>query len=399
MNTFFTQFKKEAEEIRLTQRERNAIQLRLEDAMREHPLQSNAGVSTPSPYFFFMPRFMAPLAFVLILAVVGGGTAYAAESAVPGDLLYAVKVAVTEPLRGSLAISLEAKASWHAESAVRRMQEAETLTARGTFTSEAAVELEENLDAHVAQVNAITDIIDEKDPVLAASISARLASSLGAHGVVVSRLGSGSEDSTTRKESGDFAERVNTRERTLALADKARSSSRSEGKASDTLAVQTFAQMTAPIAPAAAETSDADLAAAIEIEANASTTLAAAEVKLGTLKEMLAATTMLKIKDQIAEVRAQIERARIKRENGDVSSAKHNATRALRDAATLQAFLEAQGKFHEKILPRVLNVNAEGESTHTPSEEAQNKDARKDEKTDDEEDALPPEVPTTRLQF
>ena len=83
---------------------------------------------------------MIILVIVAVLAL-GGGASFVAESSVPGDALYVVKTSVNEEVRGILAVGAEADAKWEAELAVRRLEEATKLEARGELTAEAATEL------------------------------------------------------------------------------------------------------------------------------------------------------------------------------------------------------------------------------------------------------------------
>ena len=76
------------------------------------------------------------LACVLIIFIIGGGTAYASEASLPGDLLYAIKILVREPIEGALAISETSQADWKIELVSRRLTEAETLAARGAISVE-----------------------------------------------------------------------------------------------------------------------------------------------------------------------------------------------------------------------------------------------------------------------
>jgi hypothetical protein len=77
---------------------------------------------------------LAGLLIAAILAM-GGGTAAAAENAVPGDLLYPIKTQVNEEVRAALAISPEAKAAWEAKRAERRLEESEKLAETGKLTT------------------------------------------------------------------------------------------------------------------------------------------------------------------------------------------------------------------------------------------------------------------------
>lgn len=81
--------------------------------------------------YFSINRFIAMISASLALVGAGGGVlAYAAESALPGDLLYSVKVGVNEPVVTLLQHTPKEKARWAARKLERRMDEAVTLVMR-----------------------------------------------------------------------------------------------------------------------------------------------------------------------------------------------------------------------------------------------------------------------------
>jgi hypothetical protein len=362
MNNFFSNIQKEARKIALTPAERENMRLRLEGVMQAHAIPAMGAV--PSPYFSsLISRISVPIALVLIIAVGGGGLTYAAEGTLPGDLLYPVKISVNESVRGAFAFSDESKAEWHATAAERRMEEAETLADKGSLTPEVRSELEANFEEHAERVAEVVERAEAKDAVRAANIRTRFTSSLAAHASVIARLGDGSEDSATRRESKDFAERINERERKFARADSAISVTIARDT-SGTLAVRTASKVNleAP-APTLAIAIDTDTAVAIELEGNASTTLAEAEEAFTEVAVHLDATTSSEVRYQISRIRAQIGEARGQREEGDTSSARSAGERALKDAATLRAFLRAQFRSERNILPATLSPEPESENT------------------------------------
>lgn len=128
---------------------------------KENILKQVMKTPVVSPYiqktiwsFFKTHRsFAYVLGSVLTFVVLGGGLAYAAEGSVPGDLLYPVKIRVTEPIRDALAITPAEKASWDAEKAVRRLNEAETLANKNKLTPQYQNELEQNFNKNVNDFN------------------------------------------------------------------------------------------------------------------------------------------------------------------------------------------------------------------------------------------------------
>ena len=194
---------------------------------------SSAPRSTPGLYYFFAPQFMAPVAALLVV-VLGGGTAYAAQGSLPGDALYTIKVSVSEPVMGALAFSTEDKIKFHTEAAQTRLEEAEVLASQDRLDASAAAMIESNLDKHLAKRTELAAALDAEDLETSVEVSARLDSSIAAHGDVLAALGDGSSNSTTRENSNALASKVRS----------ARSSRGGEGTV--TLAM---AKSAAPIAP------------------------------------------------------------------------------------------------------------------------------------------------------
>jgi hypothetical protein len=167
MTNFNEQFHTLAHDVRLTEAERRRIHTALRAAA--------APRATPSPFFAnpYALRFAYALAVLVILVGAGGGAAYASEDALPGDVLYPVKVAVTEPVIGAFASTPEAKLAWNAKVAETRLDEATALAAKGTLTATTSEELAANFNAHA-------DAIPSNDTRFKALIAAKSGNVLAA---------------------------------------------------------------------------------------------------------------------------------------------------------------------------------------------------------------------------
>src|SRR3989344_8256453 len=205
MNNFLTNLKKEAESIKLTPREKAVMYGAIFGAPSPQRF-------TPSPYvvFSFSLRSMVALSLVFVV-LVGSGTVYAAQGTVPGDVLYTVKVSVTEPVRAALAFSDEAKIEFHAEVAEERLEEAETLASEGRLTAAVVVQLETSLESHVQEVEVLALKIEEEHPDTAAEVGAELDASLSTHGSILASLGEDSDDDDTKQSSRALARNVQGR--------------------------------------------------------------------------------------------------------------------------------------------------------------------------------------------
>lgn len=103
--------------------------------------------------FTWRTRPMYIHATLLAALVLGGGTAAAAESALPGDPLYPMKVHVNENVRGALAIGANAEATLQTELLNERIEEAEALAAEGALSGETAVLVEARIAAQAEAAN------------------------------------------------------------------------------------------------------------------------------------------------------------------------------------------------------------------------------------------------------
>ncbi len=136
-----------AKTIRMRAAEKRALRERLVSYMEYHPARVTLReADTPrienqlaaEPYFllrFSSWQFRAfSGVFAVILLV---GTPLIAEHAVPGDVLYAMKIHVNEEVKTSLAWTPAERIAWQAERVERRIAEARQLAKDGELTTEA----------------------------------------------------------------------------------------------------------------------------------------------------------------------------------------------------------------------------------------------------------------------
>ena len=146
--------------------------------------------------FKLMPLILA------ILLTFSGGTALAANSALPGDLLYPVKVGMNEKIRGVLAFTSEAEAGYQGDLAVRRIEEIEQLIAEGKLEVTLKEKIEENFEKHSEKtLNLIEELEAKGNFEAAAAVGARFEASLKAHDELIARISDNSEFIRARLES------------------------------------------------------------------------------------------------------------------------------------------------------------------------------------------------------
>ena len=177
----------------LSHEERAEMRARLRLFMAEHPVEPTAFERFARNFTYGRARasYARPaLAGFLIIFLVGGGTSYAAADALPGDILYAIKTRVNEPITSALALSPEAKASVSATLAVRRLEEAEVLASEGRLSSAVSVEIESKFEEHLEEFEKKTTALSENDEDIetVADAQSDLEASLKVHASVLADL-------------------------------------------------------------------------------------------------------------------------------------------------------------------------------------------------------------------
>ncbi len=141
--------------VSLSAREKLQSKEVLEEFMAFRPIRAKASVPTGSLFFFFHPM---PMVALLLVVVMTTSTAAAAEGALPGDLLYPIKVHVTEEVRAVIAIQPTAKASWAIERAERRLDEAAQLSTENRLDDSKRAELALAVETHVQTAEALVEL-------------------------------------------------------------------------------------------------------------------------------------------------------------------------------------------------------------------------------------------------
>ncbi len=92
------------------------------------------------------------------IAVLFGGTAFAAEQSLPGDMLYPVKTRIVEPLIKTTKFSAEAKAAYETRLREKRAEEKQELAEKENTNKEETVRKEEDIETSTT-----TETTKEKD--------------------------------------------------------------------------------------------------------------------------------------------------------------------------------------------------------------------------------------------
>lgn len=145
------------------------------DSVNRHIVQR----VSPLPLFFNHKRMFANVMLSILLAATGGASV-AAESSLPGDLLYPVKLQLNERVRGAVTMGDKHNADWETRRVERRVEEIISLSGKtdAEVQEKITLRLEQQIgraEDHVEKLKA------EGNLEAAAAVEARLQGMLDAH--------------------------------------------------------------------------------------------------------------------------------------------------------------------------------------------------------------------------
>lgn len=156
-------------------------------------IRQNIQRSPKTTFSFLKP--MPIFAVIVIIAMLGGGTSFAAQGSLPGDLLYPVKVSFNEKVVAAFKVSAETEAAYQAELAARRLEEASELAAKNGISAETRADIESRFEAHADQVKTrIAELKTKGDVRAAADLASQFEASMKAHEAILVKLESKEED-------------------------------------------------------------------------------------------------------------------------------------------------------------------------------------------------------------
>lgn len=382
--------KNEARQIRLSAEEKALMRANI---FKQSPARSMESPYTAiSHYHWFSARFATALAACAVV-VLGGGTVYAAQAALPGDVLYPVKVGVAEPVRAALAFSTEAKVAVYADIAAERLEEAQELAAAGRLSAEAAAKIEQSLDAHLEEAEMLAVQMKAEDPESAEEASLALDATLSVHSVILATLGNESEDNDTKEYARSLARKTQTR---VAYT---RASAGGAGDASATLAItapmaaedenadsftesKTSAESAAPAPVALSAASEVQKKASEVMKTKAEAELAAAKKLFGAIEQALGASTTARAQAEFEVLEERMNGGIAVEAAGDYRAARDVYLSVYKDALALSGFLKAERRFNKHILDSLINERfgtraVDFRSTHEMEKDIPKKDVSK----------------------
>lgn len=140
-------------------------------------------------YSYVQERKFIPALSVFGILLITGGASLFAESSLPGDSLYSIKVNLNENVRGLAAVTPEAKAKFALEITDKRLQEAAILSTRGQLNAENSEIVRQQILKQVGQVkNQVASLASTNNLKAAQSIAVNFESSLKAHELILEKI-------------------------------------------------------------------------------------------------------------------------------------------------------------------------------------------------------------------
>lgn len=177
-----------AKEVKMTSQEKDKIRSFVISYVRSNPAQATFWEVLTSSVNPFMHPVPALLAVMLVVAS-GAGITYAAEKSLPGDILFPVKVGVTEEVRGMFARSEEARVEWLIDVAERRLEETEELASENRLDAKAKSQIAASFSEKTGELKDRLVSLEQRENLnISADATSRIETSLMAHQDILSKL-------------------------------------------------------------------------------------------------------------------------------------------------------------------------------------------------------------------
>jgi hypothetical protein len=172
--------------IQLNNDERESIRKSLLTYIDQNPIEETSYVIEPTRS---RTKYLPTLAVALLALVLLGGTAYASEYSVPGEMLYTMKTGVNERVLALVARSHSSKAQLEVRLADRRLEEAEKLNAQAKLSEETKAQLSTDIVEHLKTAGTHVDkMIAAKDFASVEAATAELETALTSHAKILPTL-------------------------------------------------------------------------------------------------------------------------------------------------------------------------------------------------------------------
>ncbi len=196
MTDFKDSFKVLRHDLVLSDEERS----RMREAFMAPSFEPAPPVRHASPYMHAFPWQRSLFAFTLFLAIVAGGATATAGGALPGDVLYGVKLGVNERFERIAAIGTVAKAEVDIRHAEERIQEVELLAAKGTRDLRPVDSITQSVAVYLERANeSAKTLTEEGDVGGAVQVVGRMNAALSAHAEILEAQAENETSESRRK--------------------------------------------------------------------------------------------------------------------------------------------------------------------------------------------------------
>jgi len=188
-NNFIRKLFKESKGISMDKERKNSIRNEILSFMKEHPLEKADRKLHPMRVKFGMAVFLS-------IFLAGGVMTARAESALPGEILYLVKLGVNERVESFFAFSDESKARLNIQLANRRFQEAEKLIIQKRINNKNCQQIRDGFLEHAQAIeDCVNKFNDNEMHGIAIKTASEFEASLKAHSRVLEEIKYKSENS------------------------------------------------------------------------------------------------------------------------------------------------------------------------------------------------------------
>jgi len=192
MKNLLKQLKKGSREVRLTADEKSVMRQSLAQFARKNPImhtsRANSSRVVVSPYSFMRKArgWRMVSATVIGGILIGGTVSFAAEGALPGNVLYPVKTELNERVRSVAAVTPQAKAEWDVKLVERRLTEMKEVGLLETVPPETKEVARENVKKYTERAQKrIVELDDNDDEEGALEVAENLAQVLRTHETIL----------------------------------------------------------------------------------------------------------------------------------------------------------------------------------------------------------------------
>lgn len=179
-------FIKSAKAEKLSLDEKGLLRSRILEFISYHPIRGKTPMLRERNYIsiFDVRAFVKVGALILIIAVVAGGSgvSYAAQSSLPGDALYNIKVNVNEAVEEGLARTPTARVAIQSKKVERRLEEAQTLAKANKLSTVNQQIVIAQIEEHIEELEKEIEILrNDGDVEVVLETTAKLTPIMEAH--------------------------------------------------------------------------------------------------------------------------------------------------------------------------------------------------------------------------